>query len=83
VGQPPKKPSLKVAKSQLEKACPQCDFRFFNGNHFTGCFCFRSLSKYTSVVKDGDSIMLYFDAAWDEDAILALVRSLRESDENL
>lgn len=71
-----KAPSLKVTKAQAENHCPVCDGRQFKDQAFSGCICFRDLSKSvkTTVLEDGYN--LEFKGDWDQESILTLIESL-------
>lgn len=70
------KPTLRIAKSQMNARCPMCAMRQFRNGAFTGCFCFRELSKSVRVLEKGEEVTLEFGAGWDADAIQTLVESL-------
>lgn len=73
----PKLPALKVEKSEAARPCDACGGSFFKGDKFTGCVCFRDLSKSVRTVVYGDGYVLEFAGAVDRPAFLALQKALR------
>lgn len=72
---PPKKPTLKVAKSEV-RACGACGGSQFKSDRYTGCACFADLAKSVRTVVANNAYVLEFGSGWDADAIATLAENL-------
>lgn len=67
-----------VIKKSADHGCPECGLKQFKRNEFSGCMCFRALSKSVSTKVDGDYYVLTLNRSqWDDDAIQTLLSSFR------
>lgn len=79
---PSAKPSIpkpiKLSRSETQRVCSICHSKMFQDDRFTGCTCFRPLSKgvTTTCIIPGQ-ITLSFDRTWDNEAVMALVGALK------
>lgn len=72
----PKKPTLKVNKSEAGARCGACGGAQFKRDRYTGCICFADLAKSVRTTATDDSYVLEFGAGWDADAITTLAETL-------
>lgn len=74
---PPKEAT--ITKSDSERECEECGGSQFAKAQFVGCVCWRSLAKgiKTTVDKSGSYLLKFTGADWDDDAVYALVSSLK------
>ena len=71
------KRTLTFKKSDTNHTCMECKKNEFDGEgSYTGCDCWRGFSK-PKIKKSENSITLEFNQDWDDDAVLALLRSIK------
>jgi hypothetical protein len=75
-GTKPKKPTMKVTKSEAGTKCSACGHSQFKKERYNGCFCFSDMAKSVRTTPIDDGYVLEFGSQWDADAIATLAESL-------
>lgn len=66
-------------KSDMMNQCMECKkSEFDKDGAYTGCLCWRSMSKPKIKKNEADKVTLEFGADWDDDALVALIRSVKK-----
>jgi len=74
----PKMPSLKVEKSEMTRTCPDCEGKYFDGNRFKGCTCYRDLAKSVTTTVFNDGVVLEFGPEFDRTEFMGLRKALKD-----
>ncbi len=85
---PPPKPlakpkSIKVAKSQADRACEACGGFNFRNERFEGCVCWADLAKTVSTVVHKNDYTLVFGPGTDLEFVQALAKTLWKQNDDL
>jgi hypothetical protein len=73
---PPKKPTLKVGKSEAATRCGACGGSQFEASSYVGCLCFAELAKSVRTTVVGNCYLLEFGSGWDIESITTLAETL-------
>jgi hypothetical protein len=80
-GAKPAKPvtssTVKLTRSEQERACPVCSMRQFNADHkFVGCLCFRALAKSVDVTDHPEYSELHLGEDWDRETVVTFLEAV-------
>lgn len=76
---PQKLKTITFNKSDGSSHCLECgESEFDKGGLYKGCSCWKGMSKPTVKKSDSNSVTLEFKPDWDEDALIALIRSVKK-----
>jgi len=68
---------VKLSRSETSRHCPICAQLQFTGNKFTGCLCFRALSKSVKTLWHSDaSVTLQLGEGWDRETVVTFYESV-------
>lgn len=66
-------------KSDMMQNCLECgESELHKNGSYKGCNCWRSMSKPKVKKNESDKLTLEFGADWDNDALIALIRSVKK-----
>lgn len=69
---------LSITKSEAENPCPECGLKQFRGDKFTGCMCFRALSKSVTTKPHADGYTLSLSRSqWDDETVHTFLSALK------
>ena len=74
----PKMPALKVEKSEMLRTCPDCASKYFDGNRFKGCTCYRDIAKSITTTVFNDGVVLEFGPEFDRTEFSGLRKALKD-----
>lgn len=69
---------LKLTKAHASRPCAVCDGHNFVGDVFVGCPCFVAMAKSVKTEVRPWGYLLSFGAAWDRDAVSAILGAVDE-----
>lgn len=76
---PAKPKTLTFNKSDMSSNCLECgNSEFDKSGNYSGCSCWRGMSKPTVKKAENDKVTLEFGQDWDNDALVALIRSIKK-----
>jgi hypothetical protein len=76
---PVKSKLLTFNKSDMMKNCMECRKNEFDkSGNYTGCDCWKGMSKPKVKKSDSDTVTIELPQDWDSDAVVALIRSVKK-----